>query len=601
MTWLEFKNKVKENLGAHAETVGPAATQIDNWIRGAVGDLQRYIRRFRHNKTRTYTISDLEVDSSASFGYLPQEAQVHEVWWNAVGMKTSRIPLQQYPWSSRFDMISGNMSPSQYGISLDPAGRKFYVYPKINELYQVVVGWDGVTIDFEDADEVPFDEHVAEAVAHYVLSRLYISREDIQLRREYESMWRDDRYRIYLEEADKSVVRPQRVSPNAGRSSCSPPDPDDETEIQFLAYGDLGMGNANSRAVAELAKGFEPDFMIWIGDINYPSGAADTFEATVMDDYDGWVPQAVYPCWGNHDLESSSGGRYGGPLADLFPSVDAVTSDDFYYDFVRGPCHFYVINSGYTDDETRVSGGLDYTAYSGITGPEQLLWLEDQLAASTSQWNIVIFHRPDHCSDASYYPGSTAMRWPWHTLGVDLVLNGHGHNYERLLVNGVPHLVVGTGGADLRGFNGTPSTYSVKRYNDKHGLLRVHGSEGYLQCVFYNVDGEIIDNFKLDKEEPTSALMAASLTTTSGESVAATNLEGMAGWFNVDTMAELAAVEHSSTNRFAVVQGETTIDDGGGGTFDWRPDSYETHDGINIVKPDDTDALSPGRWHRHSF
>jgi hypothetical protein len=598
MTWLEFKTKVEDNIGVHADRRGPIATQIANWIRGAVLDLQRFNHGYRTSHIRTYTISDLEVDSEASFGYLPRNAEVKAVYWSMIGTKLSRIPLHQYPWQNRNDMISGSMLLNQYVVSIDPASRQFYVYPRINDTYQIVVEWDGIQVDFVDSDEVPFDEKEAEAVSNYVLSKVAMADLDLQTAAVHKSEWISERKQIFLSESDKAVVRHTAGSPNGNIRACNPPLPENEDEIQFVAFGDFGVGNDNSRAVAALAKGFEPDFMVWLGDVNYPSGAADTFEANVMDDYDGWVPQSIYPVWGNHDLESSSGGRYGGPLADLFPSVDAVTSDEFYYDFVRGPCHFYVINSGYTDAEPRVDSGLDYTAYSGITGPAQLLWLEDQIAASTSEWNIVLFHRPGYCSDENYYPGSTAMRWPWNTLGVDLVLNGHGHNYERLLVSGVPHLVVGTGGADLRDFNSTPSTYSVKRYNTKHGLVRVHADSSHLQVVFYNVDGDIIDNFTLHQAETTSTLMAASLATTSGVSVAATNSDGMAGWFNVDTMAELAAIAHASTHKTAAVQGELVVDDGGGGVFDWRGDSTSTHDGVNIIKPDDIDAALPGRWHR---
>ena len=49
-------------------------------------------------------------------------------------------------------------------------------------------------------------------------------------------------------------------------------------------------------------------------------------------------------------------------------------------------------------------------------------------------------------------PGYAVMDWPWQDIGVDLVLNGHSHVYERMVRNGVTRIICGLGGQSRRNF-----------------------------------------------------------------------------------------------------------------------------------------------------
>jgi uncharacterized protein (TIGR03382 family) len=105
--------------------------------------------------------------------------------------------------------------------------------------------------------------------------------------------------------------------------------------------------------------------------------------------------------------------------------------------------------------------------------------------------------------------------------GVDLVLTGHDHNYERshpMLGDGVappgkrgiPYLVVGGGGASLRSFATSAPAWSAVRNNKDFGFLDVTVSEGTLTAQLVTPTGKIADAFTLTKQlaprqEPPSA------------------------------------------------------------------------------------------------
>lgn len=95
--------------------------------------------------------------------------------------------------------------------------------------------------------------------------------------------------------------------------------------------------------------------------------------------------------------------------------------------------------------------GLDSNAKTPQDYLDQLAWVRTNLSGP-EPYKIVIFHHPVFSSDASYGPGAEGLQRLWHPvfaeLGVDLVLSGHAHNYERIERDGVTYLVVGGGGAN---------------------------------------------------------------------------------------------------------------------------------------------------------
>ncbi|HEV2706288.1 MAG TPA: hypothetical protein VGV59_10215, partial [Pyrinomonadaceae bacterium] len=92
-----------------------------------------------------------------------------------------------------------------------------------------------------------------------------------------------------------------------------------ETTITFAVIGDFGSGNANEQEVATLVKSWNPDFIITVGDNNYPDGEAATMDANVgkfyheyMHPYSGSFGAGAsenrfWPSVGNRDYENTVG------------------------------------------------------------------------------------------------------------------------------------------------------------------------------------------------------------------------------------------------------------------------------------------------------
>jgi 3',5'-cyclic AMP phosphodiesterase CpdA len=254
--------------------------------------------------------------------------------------------------------------------------------------------------------------------------------------------------------------------------------------VDFVAVGDTGTTDAGGDSVANLIKGLEPDFILFLGDICHNAGAETLLDAQYTQKYGGFTPLDAYPAWGNHDLESASGGLWGGPLLDLFAAKPELAAGKFYYNFTKGPCEIFVLNSGYNLGDPREPDGI--TAAS-----VQAAWLQAALAASSAPWKIVACHIAPYCSDSTH--GSTAyMQWPFLAWGASLVLSGHSHVYERLVVGGLPYLVTGLGGKSKHNWGATVAG-SQKRYNALYGVVRVTATEARLQCRFINELGQTYD------------------------------------------------------------------------------------------------------------
>ena len=131
-----------------------------------------------------------------------------------------------------------------------------------------------------------------------------------------------------------------------------------------------------------------------------------------------------------------------------------------------------------------------------VDSEEQLSWLEDTLAASDGLV-IVSFHHP---AFACGYHGSTQPvieRWVplFEEYGVDLVLNGHEHSFERFSVAGVTYIVTGGAGQGLRDFGtcpaGTPG--SLRSDAEHHHYVLLEIDDQAIEATTIAVGGTIID------------------------------------------------------------------------------------------------------------
>jgi hypothetical protein len=262
---------------------------------------------------------------------------------------------------------------------------------------------------------------------------------------------------------------------------------------RVYAYtSDHGLVGAAQTAVANLMKGWEPELYFFGGDNSYPSGTIAEVDAA-------WAPwsseiadELVYAALGNHDLETDTGE----PHKNFFTYFPG---NRRYYSVRNGNIEFFILNSGFKSDSTMVE--QDGNTSTG----NQAQWLTEAIRQSDAHWKIAIFHHPPYTSGTSYTPGKTELRWDWRNLGIDLVLTGHSHNYERLVVDGMTYVVAGIGGAALTGFASTPLTGSKVRNSSYNGAVKITDRVDVLDVEAWSTTSVLLDSFTLYKRPTATA------------------------------------------------------------------------------------------------
>jgi tartrate-resistant acid phosphatase type 5 len=276
-------------------------------------------------------------------------------------------------------------------------------------------------------------------------------------------------------------TRTQRItsSPVPTASSTSEPIP----TARFAVIGDYGLAGQPEADVAALIDSWQVDFVITVGDNNYPYGFAGTIDAnigqyfhTYIGDYKGGYGEGspvnrFFPTLGNHDWIF--------PRAAPYLAYFTLPGNERYYNFTWGPVEFFAIDS----DEHEPDGFRKDSA--------QAVWLKDGLAASIASWKIVYFHHAPYSSGE--HGASEWMRWPFEQWGASAVLSGHDHTYERLQIGAIPFFVNGLGGGAIYNFTDIADG-SLVRYNDDWGAMLVQASPGQIRFQFYTRKGELIDD-----------------------------------------------------------------------------------------------------------
>jgi hypothetical protein len=256
--------------------------------------------------------------------------------------------------------------------------------------------------------------------------------------------------------------------------------------VRFAVIGDFGAAGPEERAVAELVKAYHPEFVLTLGDNNYPSGGADTIDANIGQFYASFIapyggkygPGAsenrFFPALGNHDWYTDG----------ALPYLDYFTlpGNERYYAFSRGPVDFFAL-----DSDPHEPDGVKATSV-------QASWLERQAASARGAWQIAYMHHPPYSSGP--HGSERDMQWPYQKWGIDLVLAGHDHTYERFVADGLTYLVNGLGGNHEYEFK-QPQPSSAFRYNARHGAQLCEATRSELRITFVNVDGTRVDDVVL--------------------------------------------------------------------------------------------------------
>ncbi len=212
--------------------------------------------------------------------------------------------------------------------------------------------------------------------------------------------------------------------------------------VNIWVLGDCGTGNDNARDVRDAFYTFNGDahidLMLLLGDNAYSDGTDAEYQDGIFENmYEERLKNTVlWSTIGNHDGHSSDSDSQTGPYFDIFTfptnaeAGGTASGTEAYYSFYYSNIHFIILDSYETDRD------VDAPMYA---------WAENDIQNSTADWVIAFWHHPtyskgshdtdDDCSQC------TDMRENFLPMlesnGVDLVMSGHSHSYERsYLING---------------------------------------------------------------------------------------------------------------------------------------------------------------------
>jgi len=234
------------------------------------------------------------------------------------------------------------------------------------------------------------------------------------------------------------------------------------------------------------------DAVFGLGDQVYESGTKREFELCwggSWGDSTKRIMKKIRPTPGNHEYVSAGAGPY-------FKYFGARAGDPQkgYYAYDIAEWRVIVLNS-----EIPMN-----SLFSMEDRTAQEDWLRAEFKNRPRKCTVAYLHRPLFSSG---YHGAQPGMHPLYSImsggGVDLVLTGHDHSYERFApmnpagmvdtVAGMTQIVVGTGGTDLRGFR-TPldrnSRYTIEGH---HGVLKLTLGAGAWRSAFIDIGGRVWD------------------------------------------------------------------------------------------------------------
>ena len=281
--------------------------------------------------------------------------------------------------------------------------------------------------------------------------------------------WREARrWCTYLGVACASVVA------LAGQDLTLPNRP---SSLKFAVIGDNGTGDAPeyevARQMAAAQRRFPFDQVIMLGDNLYGSETPQDYVKKFEEPYRPLLDAGVrfYATLGNHDSQSEQ----------FYKPFNMAGR---YYTYSRANVRFFVLDSNALD-------------------PKQREWIEAALKDSHDDWKICYFHHPLY-SDGGRHGSEVDLRVVLEPLfikyGVNVVLSGHDHIYERIKPqHGIYYFVSGSGGqlrkGDLKRSDMTAAAFDQDR---SFMLVEVYGDDMAFQVI--SRTGTTVDSGVIHRE-----------------------------------------------------------------------------------------------------
>jgi len=261
-------------------------------------------------------------------------------------------------------------------------------------------------------------------------------------------------------------------------------EPADGQPFLVVAGGDGADGSSNSTNVTNLITTLNPDMFLYLGDV-YNKGTYTEFINWYGNEQNffGKFKSITNPVVGNHEYEMGVAPGY-------FDYWDNIPE---YYSYDAGGWHFIALNS-------------NYSVVPVSPGSQQYQWLESDLNSNSNKCTIVYFHHP--IFNIGPPSSTTELMSMWNLMvqsGVEIVLTGHDHTYQRWSPlgingqsdqNGIVEFVAGASGHGIQTISKTDS--SVAFYSDANpgtfGVLALALNSTGANFSYINTAGEIIDS-----------------------------------------------------------------------------------------------------------
>ncbi len=239
--------------------------------------------------------------------------------------------------------------------------------------------------------------------------------------------------------------------------------------FRFLAFGDSGTGGWWQNRLADGMAGWRPDLILHTGDLIYPHGRIEDNHRKFFQPYAGLLAEIpVYVSLGNHEYKLPGADPPDQPF--VFPPngpKGQPPEHHFWFDYAGA--RFVAIDSN-----------NDEAFFREVVAP----WLDEVLGSAGERWKIVFFHEPVY-THGKYPPAAKLLNTIVPVMdrrGVELVLCGHNHMYERTRPlrgggivpdgQGTVYITTGAGGANLAEAR-LPMPETIAAWNDRQHSFTV--------------------------------------------------------------------------------------------------------------------------------
>lgn len=282
----------------------------------------------------------------------------------------------------------------------------------------------------------------------------------------------------------------QDVMWNTGRFQTQP----FEWPLRFLAIGDSGFGDNVTRQLAQHMAVHDVHFFMHLGDIayrceEYGNNLVINFAQKYFLPFQQTLNRVPhYQTIGNHDRDFPT--RLNGLnfYHYAFPSFEEAQSIDgqrVWYSFVMNDVRFLSLNT--------------QVFFTDAGRQQQNDWLRAQLEDTRFRKTIIFFHIPFRASTSVHPTDGLAAAGDWrelfeeHADQIGLVLSGHAHIYEHILLNNVHYLVSGGGSYSIYeqanvAVPGSQASFSLAHYT----LVEIYEDRIHLEA--YDVNDTRIDS-----------------------------------------------------------------------------------------------------------